>query len=345
MNNNLADRLAAARAAGGEQPGKHAARDDEAADAAAATHQTAPTVVVDAEPPSVPATPSAAPGKTDADAPVSRRTIVNQQQAERLEELKANVHTELLKELGPQLYDADMDQADLDKRVRTVLTDVLGAQDRPISSSDRKRVTQEISDDILGYGPIEPYLRDPDVSEVMVNGHQDVWLEKSGRLMQAAAQFSDEAHLRRTIDKIVSRIGRRVDESSPMVDARLPDGSRVNAVVPPLAVDGSALTIRKFAADPLTVDDLISFGVAEPTDRRLPATPASRAGSTSSCPEVRAPARRRLSTCCRPSSRTTSGSSPSRTPPSSSSSRSTSYGSSHVPRTSRARARSRSATW
>jgi pilus assembly protein CpaF len=112
----------------------------------------------------------------------------------------------------------------------------------------------------LGYGPIEPFLRDPDVSEVMVNGHQDVWLEKSGRLMQSNAQFTDEAHLRRTIDKIVSRIGRRVDESSPMVDARLPDGSRVNAVVPPLAVDGSALTIRKFAADPLTVNDLINFG-------------------------------------------------------------------------------------
>ncbi len=264
MSNNLSDRLAAARAGGGEQPGKHAARVDDATDVAAATHQTAPTVVVEAEPPSVPATPSAAPGKTDADAHVSRRTIVNQQQAERLEELKSNVHTELLKELGPELYDSEMDQLELDKRVRTVLTDVLGAQDRPISNSDRKRVTQEISDDILGYGPIEPYLRDPDVSEVMVNGHQDVWLEKSGRLMQATAQFTDEAHLRRTIDKIVSRIGRRVDESSPMVDARLPDGSRVNAVVPPLAVDGSALTIRKFAADPLTVNDLINFGSLSP---------------------------------------------------------------------------------
>jgi pilus assembly protein CpaF len=196
-----------------------------------------------------------------APAPVSqRRNLASQQQQERLEELKAGVHAELLKELGPQLYDADMDQDDLDKRVRAVLADLLSGQDRPISNSDRQQVTQEISDDILGYGPIEPFLRDPDVSEVMVNGHQDVWLEKSGRLMQSAAQFTDEAHLRRTIDKIVSRIGRRVDESSPMVDARLPDGSRVNAVVPPLAVDGSALTIRKFAADPLTVNDLIKFG-------------------------------------------------------------------------------------
>ena len=197
--------------------------------------------------------------------PVSeRRFRANQQQHERLEELKASVHTELLKELGPELYDAEMEQVELDQRVRAVLGDVLSAQDRPISSTDRQRVTQEISDDILGYGPIEPFLRDPDVSEVMVNGHLDVWLEKSGRLTQSNAKFTDEAHLRRTIDKIVSRIGRRVDESSPMVDARLPDGSRVNAVVPPLAVDGSALTIRKFAADPLTVNDLINFGSLSP---------------------------------------------------------------------------------
>jgi pilus assembly protein CpaF len=183
---------------------------------------------------------------------------------DRIEELKGNIHIELLKQLGPHLYDSDMDQNELDTRVRAVLAETLLAQERPLSSSDRARVSQEISDDILGYGPIEPYLRDPDVSEVMVNGHDSIWLEKNGRLVPASATFTDEAHLRRTIDKIVSRIGRRVDESSPMVDARLPDGSRVNAVVPPLAVDGSALTIRKFAADPLTVDDLIRFGSLSP---------------------------------------------------------------------------------
>ncbi|MDN4172974.1 CpaF family protein [Nocardioides sp. SOB77] len=192
-----------------------------------------------------------------------RRTL-GTSQADRIEELKSSVHTELLQELGPHLYDADMDQDELDQRVRTVLADVLASQDRPLSSGDRARVTQEISDDILGYGPIQPFLRDPDVSEVMVNGHRSIWLEKNGRLQPADAHFVDEAHLRRTIDKIVSRIGRRVDESSPMVDARLPDGSRVNAVVPPLAVDGSALTIRKFATDPLTATDLVSFGSLTP---------------------------------------------------------------------------------
>ena len=125
-------------------------------------------------------------------------------------------------------------------------------------------ITQEISDDILGYGPIEPFLRDGEVSEVMVNGPDSIWVERKGKLTPVKAQFTDERHLRRTIDKIVSRIGRRVDESSPMVDARLPDGSRVNAVVPPLAVDGSALTIRKFSTDPLTVNDLIKFGSLSP---------------------------------------------------------------------------------
>jgi pilus assembly protein CpaF len=179
---------------------------------------------------------------------------------DRIEEVKGAVHVELLQQLGPQLYDADLDQDQLDQRVRAVLADVLAAQERPLSHSDRARVTQEISDDVLGYGPIEPFLRDPSISEIMVNGAHSIWVEQDGRLVPTAAHFVDEAHLRRTIDKIVSRVGRRVDESSPMVDARLPDGSRVNAVIPPLAIDGSALTIRKFAADPLTVDDLVALG-------------------------------------------------------------------------------------
>ena len=274
---SLSDRLAAARrATDGDTTGKHAAPTAQASEPlagpgpAVAVADPAPQPL---DPPATQATQAAQAAPADAvparaarpekvpDAPVAqRRTIANQQQHERLEELKAHVHAELLKELGPQLYDADMDQDELSQKVRGVLADVLGSQERAISNADRTRVTQEISDDILGYGPIEPYLRDPDVSEVMVNGYQSVWLEKKGRLMPADNQFTDEAHLRRTIDKIVSRIGRRVDESSPMVDARLPDGSRVNAVVPPLSVDGSALTIRKFAADPLTVNDLINFG-------------------------------------------------------------------------------------
>ncbi len=179
---------------------------------------------------------------------------------DRFEDLKESVHSELLQQLGPQLYDANLGISDLESKVRGVLADVLATTNRPLTRVDRERITQEIADDILGYGPLEPYLRDNDVAEVMVNGPFSIWLERKGKLVKVDGKFKDEAHLRRTIDKIVSRIGRRVDESSPMVDARLPDGSRVNAVVPPLAIDGSTLTIRKFAADPLTVNDLIRFG-------------------------------------------------------------------------------------
>ncbi len=175
-------------------------------------------------------------------------------------DLKATVHNRLLQELGPKLYDANLTQAELERMVRGALQEAMQDEDVILTPADRTRIAQEIADDILGYGPIEPFLRDPDLTEVMVNGHDDIWIERSGRLQRVDGRFSDEQHLRRTIDKIVSRIGRRVDESSPMVDARLPDGSRVNAVIPPLAIDGSLLTIRKFSADPYTSDDLVAFG-------------------------------------------------------------------------------------
>ena len=136
-----------------------------------------------------------------------------------------------------------------------------------MSGADRTRITQEISDDILGYGPLEPLLRDGDLSEVMVNAYDSIYVERNGKLVKTGTAFSDEAHLRRTIDKIVGKIGRRVDEASPMVDARLPDGSRVNAIIPPLALDGSKLTIRKFSEDPYTVQDLINFGSLTPSRR------------------------------------------------------------------------------
>ena len=127
----------------------------------------------------------------------------------------------------------------------------------------------------------------------MVNGFDTVYVERFGKIEQVDAAFTDDAHLRRTIDKIVGRVGRRVDESSPMVDARLPDGSRVNAIVPPLAVDGSALTIRKFAADPYTVDDLDRLRHDRPRRSRSSSTPASAARPTSWWPAAPAPARRR----------------------------------------------------
>ena len=175
-------------------------------------------------------------------------------------DLKRAVHQGLLDSLGPKLYDAHLTQSELEQKVRLTLQEVLSQEDTPLTVADRARIAQDVADDILGYGPIEPYLRDPDITEVMVNGPDSIFVERAGRIAPVEGQFTDESHLRRTIDKIVSRVGRRVDESSPMVDARLPDGSRVNAVVPPLAIDGSLLTIRKFSSDPYGVDDLIGFG-------------------------------------------------------------------------------------
>src|SRR3954465_9960051 len=198
---------------------------------------------------------------TDAMTAMSGRHTPEETKADHdYKDLKSQVHNTLLQQLGPKLYDADLTQTELEHMVRGALQEGMQAEEVLLTTAERTRISQEISDDILGYGPIEPFLRDPDLTEVMVNGPNSIYIERGGRLVKVEGRFSDEAHLRRTIDKIVSRIGRRVDESSPMVDARLPDGSRVNAVIPPLAVDGSLLTIRKFAADPYTSDDLVAFG-------------------------------------------------------------------------------------
>lgn len=182
-------------------------------------------------------------------------------------DVKSRVHQEMLTTLGPRLYDPNMSELELATQVRATLQAVLESEDRPLSQADRTRIAQEVSDDILGHGPLEPYLRDPEVTEIMVNGPEDIYVEREGRIHPVPAYFVDDAHLRRTIDKIVSRVGRRVDESSPMVDARLPDGSRVNAVLPPVAIDGSMLTIRKFATDPFSDEDLIAMGTMSPMVR------------------------------------------------------------------------------
>jgi pilus assembly protein CpaF len=170
------------------------------------------------------------------------------------------VHHELLSALGPKLYNATPADNLVEEQVREIIELVLAREDLAVARLDRTRLTTELVDEILGHGPIEPLLRDPSISEIMVNGPQMIFVEKYGLIHQVDATFLDEAHLRHVIDRIVSRIGRRVDEASPMVDARLPDGSRVNAVLPPVALDGPLLTIRKFAADPLSIHDLIRFG-------------------------------------------------------------------------------------
>ncbi|HEX2315753.1 MAG TPA: ATPase, T2SS/T4P/T4SS family [Thermomonospora sp.] len=178
--------------------------------------------------------------------------------------LKRRVHQALVDTLGPRLYETDLSAGELEQRVRATLQAVMEQEDTPLTAADRGRVAQEVFDEILGLGPLEPYLNDPEVSEIMVNGPGRIYVERQGRLHLVQGAFAGEGSLRRTIDKIVARVGRRIDESSPMVDARLPDGSRVNAVVPPVALDGALLTIRKFAADPFTVHDLVGFGTLTP---------------------------------------------------------------------------------
>ena len=188
---------------------------------------------------------------------------------EYFEELKGRLHASLLESLGPRLYSTDLQQTDLEAAVRETLLSVLEAESVPLTTSDRTRLIQEVADEILGHGPLEPLLRDPEVSEIIVNGANKVFVERAGKLQRTTVTFPSEEALRRVIEKIVARVGRRVDESSPMVDARLPDGSRVNAVIPPIALDGSSLTIRKFSIDPLSADDLVAFGTFTPEVRIL----------------------------------------------------------------------------
>ncbi len=177
-----------------------------------------------------------------------------------LDDLRHRVHGTLIEELGPVLYDKRLSDDELKKLVHDALHAALAQERTPISASDKAQLIQDVSDDILGYGPIDKLLRDEDVTEIMCNGPDQIFAERSGKLVVEEVTFSDEAQLRRVIDKIVSQVGRRIDESSPLCDARLPDGSRVNAIISPLAVGGPYLTIRKFSTDPLRIDDLIRFG-------------------------------------------------------------------------------------
>ncbi len=174
-------------------------------------------------------------------------------------ELKTRIHHACIAALGVELFKQEANE-DITERVLRTVTEQLALDRTPLTREERRQLVREITDDILGYGPLEPFLRDDSVTEVMVNAHDRIYVERNGKLERAPAAFADNAHVLRIIDKIVSQVGRRVDESSPMVDARLPDGSRVNAIIPPLALRGPTLTIRKFARDPYTMSDLIGFG-------------------------------------------------------------------------------------
>ncbi len=177
-----------------------------------------------------------------------------------LEKLKDRAAAALFERLGARLNDPSLSESQLHALVRSDLNQVVEAERVPLTSEQRHRLIRDVEDDVLGHGPLQRLLDDPRVTEIMVNGPDMIYVEQDGKLVRSSARFTSEGHLRRMIERIVSRVGRRIDESSPLVDARLADGSRVNAIIPPLAFNGSSLTIRKFAQDPYKVDDLIGFG-------------------------------------------------------------------------------------
>lgn len=181
-----------------------------------------------------------------------------------IDELKEHAVTTLFQRIGARINDSSLTDEQLREYVRSELEVILQEQAVTLSSAERKALMAEIEADALGLGPIQQLIDDDSISEIMVNHPHQIYIEQNGRLTLAPVTFSSEEQLRRVIERIVAKVGRRIDESSPLVDARLADGSRVNAVIPPLAVRGSSLTIRKFAKKALTVDDLIRFGSITP---------------------------------------------------------------------------------
>ncbi|MEA2900884.1 MAG: pilus assembly protein CpaF [Actinomycetota bacterium] len=171
---------------------------------------------------------------------------------------KKKVRELVLAEVAPKVH--GLTPEGLTNEVKSALDRIISREDVKISPRERRTFLQEMIQDTLGYGPLDPLLQDPSITEIMCNNYDDIWIERDGKLHHTGAAFGDEQQYRHVIEKIVSAVGRRIDESSPMVDARLPDGSRVNAILPPLAIHGPIMTIRKFAADPYTVKDLINFG-------------------------------------------------------------------------------------
>ncbi|MGQ0745028.1 MAG: CpaF family protein [Acidimicrobiales bacterium] len=214
-------------------------------------------------PGAVPARPAAA---RPAGAPTDVQPETGRPRASRpglgqpLETLKGRARDRLYARLGSRLYDADLDETQLAALVESELSRAFAAEPFPLSEGERRVLVEQVTVDVMGYGPLAGLLADPSVSEIMVNGTGSIYVERGGLLARTPLRFSTAEHARRVIERMAAQVGRRIDESSPMVDARLADGSRLNAVIPPLAVDGPVLTIRRFPAQPLGVDYLVSVG-------------------------------------------------------------------------------------
>ena len=208
-------------------------------------------------PPSAPLAPPGTP-----QGPTGQRLLGQAPVRESLREVKFRIQTRVIQDLDPKLDLAN--QVEVRRHIEEIFGRVIDEEGLALTRAERVRMLEQITDEIIGLGPLEPLLRDETVTEIMVNGPRQVYIERSGRLELTNVVFQNDDHVMRIIDRIITPIGRRIDESSPMVDARLTDGSRVNAIIPPLSLIGPVITIRKFSASPFTVDDLIRFGTATP---------------------------------------------------------------------------------
>jgi len=196
-------------------------------------------------------------------APTARASAVNEARRTQYLEVRGAVHRKLLTRLNLEKL-ASADRSRVEGEIRALVSTLIAEAGMPLSVGERDAILGDVLDEVFGFGPLEPLLRDKTISDILVNTHKQVYVERRGKLEAVPAAFQDDQHLMRVIDRIVSGIGRRIDDSSPMVDARLPDGSRVNAIIPPLAVDGPLLSIRRFPADRLKAEDLVAFKALAP---------------------------------------------------------------------------------
>jgi pilus assembly protein CpaF len=194
--------------------------------------------------------------------PISRGMAPQSQATDAQRSLKERVKRKLISELDPKMDTTQI--VEVRQRLKILFDQIIEAENLVLTRTEKERLFEELAADVVGFGPIEPLLNDPSVTEIMVNGPKRIYFERKGRLLLSDVQFDDDDHVRRVIDRIVSPLGRHVDEASPIVDARLPDGSRVNVVIPPISLVGPTITIRKFTKEKLRVDDLIRFGSMTP---------------------------------------------------------------------------------
>ncbi|MGJ9404129.1 CpaF family protein [Arthrobacter sp. KK5.5] len=260
---NLSERLSAAKSSGAPAPAPKKPTVARQGQPVAAPEKTAHGGADNSK---TPATKAPVPSPFVADSPATAlpRSAGTHSPVDALAGLKQRAAQSLFEKMGARFSDSNQSEHDLRKNARDELTSIIDAEQVPMTAEERLRLVQDVADDVLGFGPLQRLLDDPDVTEIMVNRMDQIYVERKGHLTLSDSRFSSEAHLRRVIERIVSKVGRRIDESSPLVDARLEDGSRVNAVIPPLAVGGSSLTIRKFSKVPLTVRNLIDFGTLTP---------------------------------------------------------------------------------